>query len=52
LMFANWPPLALFQVQTFGGIYSDELLIPMAPIVRQSAAARDRQPFGFDLTAA
>src|ERR1700675_1281875 len=24
-MFANLPPLGLFQVQTFGGTYSDEL---------------------------
>jgi hypothetical protein len=22
LMLANWPPLGLFQVQTFGGIYA------------------------------
>src|ERR1019366_2780577 len=26
-MFANRPPLGLFQVQTFGGTYSDELAI-------------------------
>jgi hypothetical protein len=27
LMFANRPPLGLFQTQTFGGVYSDESLI-------------------------
>jgi hypothetical protein len=42
LMFANWPPLGLFQLQTFGGVYSGELLIHAAPILRQSAAAGDR----------
>src|SRR5215510_12728877 len=31
LMLANWPPLGLFQTQTFGGVYSDELLIVGAP---------------------
>jgi hypothetical protein len=29
---ANRPPLGLFQTQTFGGIYSGELLIHAAPI--------------------
>src|SRR3954447_12789164 len=32
-MLANRPPVALFQVQTFGGVYSDELLILQAPVV-------------------
>ena len=31
LMFANRPPFGLFQVQTFGGVYSDELVIHAAP---------------------
>ena len=26
-MFANRPPLGLFQIHTFGGAYSDELAI-------------------------
>src|ERR1700677_1144942 len=29
LIFANLPPFDLFQVQTFGGTYSDELAIPL-----------------------
>jgi hypothetical protein len=30
-MFTKWPPFALFQVETFGGVESGELLIPKAP---------------------
>ena len=26
-MFANWPPLGFTHAHTFGGVYSDELLI-------------------------
>jgi hypothetical protein len=43
LIFANWPPLGLFQAQTFGGIYSGELVIHAAPIfLRSSSASGDR----------
>src|ERR1700733_5138303 len=45
LMFANWPPLGLAQVQTFGGVYSDELLISFGSgfqSLRRPAAARGR----------
>src|SRR5271154_6527336 len=44
-MFANWPPLGLAQVQTFGGVYSDELLISYGSgfqSFRRPTAARDR----------
>jgi hypothetical protein len=38
-MFANWPPLGLFQVQTFGGLYSGELVIHAAPDLKVQAGA-------------
>src|ERR1700729_2821702 len=41
-MFANWPPLGLFQAQTFGGVYSDELLIHAAPRSQGYRRARSR----------
>jgi hypothetical protein len=40
-MFANWPPLALFQVQTFGGVYSVELLILNLRSLRGNDRRRD-----------
>jgi hypothetical protein len=39
LMDANWPPFGLFQVQTFGGVYSEALLILGAPDVVKFHAA-------------
>src|SRR5271170_1475079 len=41
LMFANWPPLGLFQLHTFGGVYSGELLIHAAPDLK-AAGRRNR----------
>jgi hypothetical protein len=60
LVVANWPPFGFTQVQTFGGVYSDELLIDAAPVFRAlRRPALARQPrrgidnhLGFDLTAA
>src|SRR3954452_12504273 len=49
LMFANPPPFALSQVQTFGGVYSDELLMLESPDVcwDHAIAPRDRHnPYG------
>ena len=40
LMLAN-RPLALFQVQTLGGVYSDELLMFNTPDDRQAHAGRE-----------
>src|SRR4029077_15337625 len=49
-MCATWPPLGLSQIQTFGGVYSDELLIHAAPDIkaagRRNHAARRESPIG------
>jgi hypothetical protein len=59
LMFANWPPLGLFQAQTLGGVYSDELLSPYGSSFQFLSAAGGDAPnaqtgdqSGFSVTAA
>src|SRR5258707_14454011 len=63
-MLANCPPLGLFQVQTFGGTYSDvafifSLLMSVAPLGGRRVVRREKcalclfviDPFEFVITA-
>src|SRR5260370_42184434 len=40
LMFANWPPFGFFQVQTLGGVYSDELVICSLKLIARGSFKR------------
>src|SRR5277367_4089847 len=44
LVLANSPPFGLFQVQTLGGVYSGELLIPTAPGLSTAEGSREARP--------
>jgi hypothetical protein len=41
-MFANCPPLGLFQVQTLGGVYSGELLMSTGSSLQKFSRNRRR----------